>query len=254
MLSKLVNVIANLLLFADSQQLEGFDRQELAFIMNTTLAHRRVRVVQLLIVGLVGLLLGLLGNFFVGFSCHFASRQVQVGQNGDAFELHFGLWKYSPPDSALNGYNYCYPYSGFRQAEAPIIPRISNGIALLAGSYSLIIVWTYLILGYATKFFWRTAIVTSIIASLSQLATLSFFVSYVCWGNDCAVGPASIVAFVTALAWIVFGWEIYYNRPIAFGNPELDKNDSAPFDDQNNTVGGVELASRGNTYEPPEIT
>lgn len=70
----------------------------------TGLASKRVKVAQLLIAGIVGILVGWLGNAVVGTSCHFASVQVEVGKNSDLFSLHFGLYKYSTVDSSLNGY------------------------------------------------------------------------------------------------------------------------------------------------------
>lgn len=58
-------------------------------------------VAQLLILGMVGILVGWLGNTVVGTSCHFASIDVSVGQKEIA--LHFGLYKYSTVESGLNG-------------------------------------------------------------------------------------------------------------------------------------------------------
>jgi hypothetical protein len=74
------------------------------YLRDTGLAQRRVKVAQLLIAGILGILVGWLGNAVVGTSCHFASVQVQVGQSNDMFSLHFGLYKYSTVDSSLNGY------------------------------------------------------------------------------------------------------------------------------------------------------
>ena len=58
-------------------------------------------VAQLLILGMVGILVGWLGNAVVGTSCYFASVDVTVGQKEMA--LHFGLYKYSTGESGLNG-------------------------------------------------------------------------------------------------------------------------------------------------------
>jgi hypothetical protein len=59
-------------------------------------------VAQLLILGMVGILVGWLGNAVVGTSCYFASVDVTVQQKEK--ELHFGLYKYSSADNGLNGY------------------------------------------------------------------------------------------------------------------------------------------------------
>jgi hypothetical protein len=184
-----------------------------AILMNTGLAHKRVRVVQLLIIGLVGLLLGWLGNFFVGSSCHFASVDVKVGQYSNSFPLHFGLWKYSPADSALAGYTYCYPYSGQHESDGPVVARVLNVSALMTGTYSLVVLWWYLISGRANGRFWRWAVRTAILAGVCQIAVLLFFVGSLCRSSTCHFGPASFLAFITSVAWFILGFELHYNMP-----------------------------------------
>jgi hypothetical protein len=188
-------------------------KQDEALFLNSGLTNKRVRVVQLLIIGLVATLLGWLGNFFVGTSCNFASVDVAVGQNAQVFTLHFGLWKYSPADSAFNGYTYCYPYGDNHSSDVPIVPRISNLSALLAGTYSLVILWWYLIAGRVVVKAWKWAVRMAIFAGVMQLSTLFFFVGRLCRKSTCTFGPASIVALVTALAWLVLAWELAYNMP-----------------------------------------
>lgn len=183
-----------------------------AFLLNTALAKRRVRVTQLLIIGLVGLLVGWLGNFFVSTSCNYVSSGVDVSQNGVDFRLHFGLWKYSPVDSALNGYKYCYPYDS--SDEAPIFARIANLLALLAGTYSQVVLWYYLIMGREVPTrFWKWAVYSAVIAGVLQLATLTVFASSVCHNRHCTMGSGAILALVTAVSWFVFAFELHYNRP-----------------------------------------
>jgi hypothetical protein len=196
-----------------AQQMIRISKQDEALFLNSGLTNKRVRVVQLLIIGLVATLLGWLGNFFVGTSCNFASVDVAVGQNSQVFTLHFGLWKYSPADSAFNGYTYCYPYGDNHSSDVPIVPRISNLSALLAGTYSLIVLWWYLISGRVVEKFWKWAVRMAIFAGLMQLSTLFFFVGRLCRQSTCTVGPASIVALVTAVAWLVLAWELAYNMP-----------------------------------------
>lgn len=205
------------------------DKQDEAFLMNTGLARKRVRVVQLLVIGLVGLMLGWLGNFFVGTSCYFGSSEVQVGANGDILSLHFGLWKYSPVDAAVTGYRYCYPYSSssFAAKDAPIVARTFNLLALALGTYSQVVLWLYLIAGIAVRKHWTAAVYAAYAAGVCQASTLLFFVGTLCRSRTCQIGSAGILAIVTALAWCVFAWEMHYNRPLA----SLD----APPDDVDRT-------------------
>jgi len=190
--------------------------EQAAFLIHTGLAHKRVRVVQLLIIGLVGMLLGWLGNFFVSSSCHFASVPVTVGQNGDVFRLHFGLWNYSPVDSALDGYKYCYPYNqGQRTADAPVVARAINLAALLVGTYPLVVLWWYLISGKVHALFWKTAVYSALVAGALQFATpIFFFTGSLCRESTCSVGPAAALSAVTAVAWGVLGAELHYQCPV----------------------------------------
>jgi hypothetical protein len=204
-------------------------------------AQKRVRVVQLLIVGLVGLLLGWLGNFFVGTSCHFAELNVQVGQYGDDFSLHFGLWKYSPADSALTGYKYCYPYNAgaaYYESEAPILARIANLLALLAGTYSLMVLWFYLITGRALRSCWRWAVWMGYLAGLLQFLTLVFFVGHLCQIRSCQWGPAASLALVTSVAWVVLGWELHYQAPPLYYHPNTVSGRASPHVGSSGGSGG----------------
>lgn len=67
-------------------------------------SKRRNKVAQLLLTGIVAILGGWLGTAYVFQSCHFASVPVTVGQYATQRQLQFGLYKYSPLDSSLNGY------------------------------------------------------------------------------------------------------------------------------------------------------
>jgi hypothetical protein len=206
------------LIVPDSEQMEALVRlseQDDELLLHIGLfANKRVRVVQLLMIGLVGILFGWLGNFFVSSSCHFASIDVDVGENKDKFALHFGLWSYSPVDSALNGFKYCYPYGGSHVADAPIASRVLNLAALLLGTYSLVILWLYLVTGYAVSLLWRGAVYASIVAGICQLLTLHFFFGSMCRSKECDPGPGAITAIFTAVAWVILGAELHYNCPI----------------------------------------
>lgn len=220
-------------------------REDEAFLMNTGLAHKRVRVVQLLIIGVVGILIAWLGNFFVSSSCYFASVPVAVGQYGDVFPLHYGLWNYSPADSALNGYKYCYPYSGSHRSDAPVLSRAFNLAALLAGTYSLVVLWWYLISGRVVPKFWKAAVYAAVGAGCLQLATpLVFFMGRMCRKSSCSAGPASALSAVTALAWVILGAELHYHCPIVGID---DTNDTCAADESLSSALQESTGSRGST-------
>ena len=72
-------------------RISGQDEQ---LIMNTSLAKKRVRVVQLLAVGLVALLVALLGSFWVQSSCHFVSTsRFRIARQLETFALR--IWGFS---------------------------------------------------------------------------------------------------------------------------------------------------------------
>ena len=189
--------------------------EERYYIKNSATAQKRVRAVQLLLVGLLGLILGWLGNFFVGTSCHFVNVPVHAGGNYQGtFPLHFGLWKYSPADSAMSGYSYCYPYSGTHDNDVPLVSRISNIVALAFGTYSLVVLWWYLITGQANRTMWSVGVWTALLAAVAQMTTLYFFFDTLCQERECSWGPASFLAVGTAAAWIILGFELYYQAPL----------------------------------------
>jgi hypothetical protein len=204
---------------------------ESSYILSTALAKKRVRVVQLLLIGLIGLLLGLLGNFFVSTSCHFATAHIGVGQHagGDGtFEFHFGLWKYSPIDSVFQGYSYCFRYDQNYATEAPVLPRACNIAALIAGLIAISILWLYLIFGTTTPRRWKWAVRFAIIAAVVQAATvLLFFVSIgrdtistslattICYDYSCDLGPGAYLAILTSVVWFVLACEMQYHMPVA---------------------------------------
>ena len=191
----------------------GGTDEERTYLKSSATAQKRVKTIQLLVVGLLGLILGWLGNFFVNTSCHFVNVPVRAGQNQGTFALHFGLWKYSPADSAMSGYSYCYPYSGTHENEVPLISRISNIVALVLGTYSLIVLWFYLVTGKANSFFWGLGVWTALLAAAAQMCTLFFFFDTLCQERDCSWGPASFLAIFTSAAWVILGFELYYQAP-----------------------------------------
>jgi hypothetical protein len=201
-------------------------REDEAFLINTGLAHKRVRVVQLMIIGLFGILLPWMGNLFVSSSCYFASVSAVIGSNGDVFPLHFGLWNYTPVSSVLDGSNYCYPYYHSTNDDsyssmqypfsAPILSRMFNLAALFAGTFSLVVLWYYLISSRVRHPWWNAAVYAALGAGIFQFATPLFFLGgRMCRSNSCAVGPGMALSIVTALAWCIFAAELYHHCPIS---------------------------------------
>lgn len=198
------------------------DADDDAFIMNATLARKRVRVVQLLVFGLLGFLLAFLGSFYVQTTCHFANAEVSVGANGEVFDLHYGLWKYSPIDSAFQGYSYCTKYDDDYTDDAPLVSRIAGIASLLAGSYSLCVMWAYLIFGRASYKLWGYAVFMSLIAAISQGLTFMFFAGAVCQRNACTLGPGSAMGIVSTIMWVLLAYEMYYNMPTSVMMTHID--------------------------------
>lgn len=215
-----------------------------AFFLRTTLAKKRVRVVQLLVIGLVGLLLGFVGNFFVSTSCHFASVQIPTGGDDRLFWFHFGLWKYSPIDSVFQGYSYCYKYEGNFTDLAPIFSRATNVVALLAGAFSIAVVWLYLILGHTRKGRWKVGVWFAVFAGANQLATLGFLMGSICRQYNCTIGPAGILSILTSIVWFTLAYEMCYHMPIAIEDEEL-QNTAQNSDQHSSIVTSLEMSHLG---------
>merc|ERR1712048_378583 len=138
-----------------------------ALILTPKIARKRTKVVQLLVIGLLGIIGGFFGSIFTLYTCNFASADVEVGNN-NFFRLHFGMWKYSPLDSVFQGYSYCYPYDDQYTADAPVPARIVAVVALMSGSASLSVLWIYLILGVTKEFYWKNAVRLLMLAGSCQ--------------------------------------------------------------------------------------
>lgn len=190
------------------------DQQDERFIVNTALARKRVSVVQLLGVGLLGLLVALLGSFWVQSSCHFVTARVTVGANEQIFKLHYGLWKYTPIESAFQGYTYCYKYDDDYTADSPVFSRVATCVAMLGGMFSLSVLWFYLIFGRGTRMFWDNAVKVAFISGGLQLSTLLIFFGPVCRRDACSIGPAGFLSACASIVYFILAFEMHYNSPI----------------------------------------
>lgn len=189
-------------------------QEEGEFIKSTSIARKRERVVQLLTIGLLSFLIAFLGGFLVMASCHFVSVSIKDESNGKDFDLHFGLWKYSPLDSAYQGYSYCNHYDGNFISQAPWIGRISSLVSLLGGGFSLTVLWLYLVLGKCVQNMWTIAIYSAALSGALELSTLSIFFGPICSEDTCKLGPGGAISIVAGCFYFVLAFEMHYNTPL----------------------------------------
>jgi hypothetical protein len=145
-----------------------------------------------------------------------------VGGNAEEFDLHYGMWKYTPLSSAFQGYSYCYKYDGQFTNDSPILPRIVGLVALVLGVYTLAVLWVYLVLGRTNFTHWNRAIYASVVSGIFQALTMVFFAGSVCRRNRCSVGPGAAVSIVSTLTWFVLAFEMHYNSPLMLGEEHYD--------------------------------
>lgn len=189
-------------------------QEEGRFIESALVAKKRGRVVQLLTIGLLSFLISFVGGLLVLSSCYFVSAPIQGGDDGEEYDLHFGLWKYSPVYSASQGYSYCNNYDGDFIGGAPWFGRLSSFIALLGGGYSLGVLWLYLLLGKCVKTAWKIAVYTTAASGLLQLSTLSIFTGNICREQECTLGPAGMISIVAGCFYFVLAHEMHHNTPL----------------------------------------
>lgn len=179
-------------------------------------------VLHITCIGLIGLAFGFLGSFFVQSSCHFLTATVVVGGNAEQFDLHYGLWKYTPLSSAFEGYSYCYKYDGQFTSDSPTVPRIVGMAALFLGAYALAVLWVYLVLGRIDFAHWKRAVYSSAVSGIFQALTMVFFAGSICRRNSCSVGPGAAISILSTLTWFVLAFEMHYNTPIMMGDEHDD--------------------------------
>ena len=178
---------------------------------HTALRHRRM--VELLVVGCLATLFGWMGNLFIAESCYFASAPTEIGAYNAEFEMRFGIWKYSPPDSILGGYTYCKSYGDYHAEESPIAARIFQVASLAAGSFSLAVLWYFLATGFSSPLYWTAAIFVSVVAAVFQVLTLVFYWGALCHNMSCQWGLSSSIVPVASFAWILLALEMRYQAP-----------------------------------------
>lgn len=184
------------------------------YIRNTAYARKRVGVVQLLMAGLLGILACFFGSLGIISSCHFVSADVKVGETDQVYNLHYGIWKYTPIGSAFQGYTYCDSYDKEFTSAPPYISQGASIVALLAGSFANFVLWWYLISGQATRSSWYNAVRGAILSAMMHGTSLLIFVSPVCKDKECKLGPGGAMSLAASAASFILAFEMYYNSPI----------------------------------------
>lgn len=182
---------------------------------------------QLLVYGLLGIVLGFFGSIYTQSTCDFAVAEVAVGEYDNTFKLHFGMWKYSPLDSVFQNYAYCYRYDHEYASEAPSIVRICTFMSLIAGCFSLAVLWVYLILGSANVIFWKLAIRLLLFSGVFQCTSFFFFIGSLCRENECVMGPGAVVSIFTTMTWFVLAYQMHTNTPGLAMLPEISEGQAA---------------------------
>jgi hypothetical protein len=160
-------------------------------------------------------------------------------------DLHYGLWEYSPDgETAAQGGAYCSPYGYKNEVDEPIVPRNAGVAALVTGTLAIGVLWIYLIFGNAKILWWKCAIVSAVVAGVSQLSTLLFFVGNVCQSNECSFGPGAIVSIVSSIAFFTLAFEMQYNIPVCTHAAELGTCPS--YEKPITLMKNLELADIGN--------
>ncbi|KAL7469018.1 hypothetical protein ACHAXS_009259 [Conticribra weissflogii] len=163
----------------------------------------------------LAILLGFLPSVFSQATCHFATGGVAVDGEGVEFDLHFGLWKYTPIENSFQGYNHCQPYSDQFYSSIPVFPRLCGLLGLTLGTIPLLVILNHLRLSNCNETFWNISIQMLVFGSACQLGTFIMFLYGVCQGFQCNIGPGANAAFVSALVWLIMAVEMKTNSPFS---------------------------------------
>ena len=239
-------------------KLDDDDEEDVFFLQSQNTADIRQRPVQLLLLGLFALVVWIC-TFCVQTSCQFASVLVPVGSSQNVLSLHYGLWKYSPADSALAGYTYCYPYT--HASHVPWVPRWANVLALCAGTFAVCFVWYQLLRPSKTDTtgspshqhkrskYQSTAITSSLLASFGQSLTLFFFAGRLCHDWTCKVSTGSLVCVASSVGWILLAYGLYRH----YGQDRILRLEQE-LSCRSSSSGRLLRNPSGSAYEPPEDT
>jgi len=229
------------------------------------MARKRTKVFQLFVIGLAVLIFGFFCSVYALTSCNFTSTDVEFGDDDgeyDLLNLHYGLFKYSPLDSAYDGYPFCVSYFEHEFGEPPAIARFSGCISVLFGSIALSVLWYYLITCVTHYLAWEIASILFILAAICQGLTFSFFKSEICSDEDhaCVLGPGAIASLLATIMWFVGACEMHLNIPLQamrqqaqsraskLLNMELKHSKETSFWDR------LPFGGKDNKNEPPSLS
>jgi len=181
------------------------EHPEVAKISKTEDADYNLK--RLIIFSVITLFGGFYGSFYAQTSCHFATISHNVGYYSSDFKSHIGMWQYSPINSIFSGSSYCASYGNSGTLNSPSSVRIIGLLALLCGTFTMVIIWCYLFFVRTTELLWTIAWHMALLAGLLQACTLLFFFESVCQINSCGIGPGAVASIIASLSWfsIVYG-------------------------------------------------
>mmetsp|Transcript_37253 Transcript_37253/g.86906 ORF Transcript_37253/g.86906 Transcript_37253/m.86906 type:complete len:812 (-) Transcript_37253:133-2568(-) len=183
------------------------------------MARKRTRVFQLFCIGLAVLIFGFFGAVYTLTSCNFTSTDVIFGDDdyqNNQMDIHYGLWKYSPLDSAFDGYPYCIGYFENEFGAPPKVASVASLLSVLFGFLALAVMWYYLITCVTHYLAWEIASVLFVLSGLLQSCTFLFFKSDICEDEDhnCVIGPGATASIFATFMWFVGAAEMHLNKPL----------------------------------------
>lgn len=136
------------------------------------------------------------------------------------FDLHYGLWKYTPVDSAFQGYSYCSNYDDQYITSSPVVPRIAGLAGLLFGTLPLITIWTYISFSVVSDACWTSSMWMLLLGCMCQAGTFLIFLLRSCRDNECGMGPGAWASVISTLAWLILAIEMKLNSPLCAHIPK----------------------------------
>jgi hypothetical protein len=163
----------------------------------------------------LGILAGLFPSLYSQTTCHFITGEASVGEDEIEFGLYYGLNKFTPIDSAFQGYNYCQPYDSKYNYNPPSIPRAVGIAATIFGTIPLIVIGAYIQFSMTHKILWIGSMWMLYLGFVCQISTLSIFLLDLCQdGIECSMGPGAWMVGVCSITWFILSIEMKINSPL----------------------------------------